>query len=102
MEISSKAELDSALNSEKAVIIYFYATWCTMCRMQKPILKIIERDMADQVDVVRVDVDQNKDLEEAYGVTGMPTSFLFKQGKEIARHAGVLTKEKLVEFIQSE
>lgn len=102
MDIHSKTEFEQdVLQSDLPVLVYFSATWCGRCRMQKPILKIIERDKADIVKIAKVDVEENADLKEEYAVTGTPTMLMMNGGKEVARFVGVMTKESIEDFIMN-
>lgn len=102
MDVNSSAEFEQeVLKADKPVLVDFFATWCGPCRMVAPILKQIERDMADKVKVVKVDVDQNKDVAAQYGVMSIPTMIMFKDGKEAAKNVGAMPKEALVDFINA-
>ena len=102
MDVNSSAEFEQeVLKADKPVLVDFFATWCGPCRMVAPILKQIERDMADTVKVVKVDVDQNKEVAAKYGVMSIPTMIMFKEGKEAAKNVGAMPKEALVDFINA-
>lgn len=95
------------LNSDKVVLVDFWATWCPPCRMMAPILEAISKKMDDKLDVVKVDVDASGDngsLASKYGVQGIPNMQVFKNGRVVkelvgARPQNVLEHE-LEEFLK--
>ena len=83
----------------KPVLFDFYATWCGPCRMQTPILEDLAKKMGDAVEIRKVDVDQNMDLAEKYGIRVVPTLVIEKDGRIIQQMEGVTdaaTLEKLL------
>lgn len=79
-------------------LVDFYATWCGPCKMLSPIIDEIASDRAD-LNIVKVDVDDNHELAKKHGVMSIPTLILFKDGVEIAKHIGLLSKSELIEWI---
>ena len=84
--------LEASLN--KLVVVDFWATWCSPCRMLKPILEKIseEADVAELVDFVLIDVEINSELADQYQVSGTPTVIFFKDGVEVGRKVGMMLK----------
>lgn len=83
----------------KPVLFDFFATWCGPCRMQTPILEDLAKKMGDAVEIRKVDVDQNMDLAEKYGIRVVPTLVIEKDGRIIQQMEGVTdaaTLEKLL------
>ncbi|HII98067.1 MAG TPA: thioredoxin [Methanoregula sp.] len=83
----------------KPVLFDFFATWCGPCRMQTPILEELAKKMGDSVEIRKVDVDQNMDLAEKYGIRVVPTLVIEKDGRVIQQMEGVTdaaTLEKLL------
>ncbi|PYI68110.1 thioredoxin [Arthrobacter livingstonensis] len=72
---------DVVLNSDKPVIVDFWAEWCGPCRKVGPILDEISVDHADKVEVVKVDVDANPEISAKYGITSIPAIYLFQGGE---------------------
>lgn len=102
MEINGQAEFEKeVLKADKPVLVDFFATWCGPCRMVGPILNQIETEMANEIKVVKVDVDNNQGIAAQYGVMSIPTMVLFKDGKEAAKNVGAMPKEGIVEFINA-
>ena len=86
------------LKSDKPVLVDFNATWCGPCRMLKPTLEELAAERPD-VEIVGIDVDENRDLAEDYGVFSIPCLVLFKDGAEADRSVGLAPKEQLLSFL---
>lgn len=100
MKNVTKDNFNEEIN-DGVVLVDFYAEWCGPCKMISPILDELKVEMADQVKIVRVDVDQESDLAQRFDVMSIPTLVLFKDGKPAGRKTGFLPKPKLEKFIQS-
>lgn len=87
------------INSEKPVLIDFFATWCGPCQMLGPILKEVKENLGDRVSIIKIDVDKNQAAAEHYRVRGVPTMMLFQNGKQLWRQSGVLSKEEIIKTI---
>lgn len=90
---------DQIINSEKPVLIDFYATWCGPCQMLAPILKEVKDSLGERVSILKVDVDKNQELAAMQQVRGVPTMMLFQKGKQLWRQSGVLSKEEIIKNI---
>ncbi len=93
-EITSADFEEVVLKSDKPVLVDFNATWCGPCRMLKPTLDALAAERPD-VTVVGVDVDENMDLAEEYGVFSIPCLVLFRDGAEADRSVGLVPKESI-------
>ncbi len=82
------------LESEKPVLVDFYATWCGPCRQMSPILEQVSEERSD-VKIVKVDVDENQNLAAEYGVMSIPTLIYFKGGKAVSQAVGARSKASL-------
>jgi len=87
------------INSDKPVLLDFFATWCGPCQMLAPILKNVKDSLGDRITIIKIDVDKNQELASKYQIRGVPTMMLFQNGKPLWRQSGVLTKEQLTEII---
>jgi thioredoxin 1 len=83
------------LQSEKPVIVDFWAEWCAPCRMIAPVLDEIARERADEVRVVKVNIDEEPELAQRYGIMSIPTIVLFKGGAPAAAALGAQPKSML-------
>ena len=98
----SDASFDQdVLKSETPVLVDYWAEWCGPCKMVAPILEEIAGDYAGRVQVAKVDVDTNQSTAGKYGIRGIPTLMLFKNGAVVATKVGALSKSQLALFLDS-
>jgi thioredoxin 1 len=88
------------IQSDKPVLVDFFAEWCGPCKVMAPILKDVKQEIGDAASILKVDVDKNPQAAAAYQVQGVPTLILFKQGKVLWRQSGVVQKNGLIEVIK--
>ncbi|MGN0915760.1 MAG: thioredoxin [Succinivibrio sp.] len=88
------------LNSDKLVLVDFWATWCGPCKMIGPYLEELAEELPD-VKIVKVDIDKNSAYATKYGVMSIPNLLLFKNGEIVNRQIGALPKSELKAFIES-
>ncbi len=84
-----------ALESGQVVVVDFWAQWCGPCRAIAPIIEELADDYAGNALVGKVDVDANQELAMQYGIRSIPTIVILKDGKEVERHLGAITKPAL-------
>ena len=87
------------IQSEKPVLVDFYATWCGPCKMMEPILKELKEAMGDAITVIKIDVDKNREAANALEVQGVPTLMVFQKGALKWRQSGVMAKNVLQQVI---
>ena len=93
------SNFDTIINSEKPVLIDFFATWCGPCKMLGPILKEVKDNLGYRISIIKIDVDKNQQIASKYQVRGVPTMILYQQGKQLWRQSGVLTKDEIIKVI---
>lgn len=99
-DISDNSFEREVLQSEKLVLVDFWAEWCGPCRMLAPTVETIAEEYSDSVTVVKLNVDDNPSSAAAYGVRGIPTLLLFNEGKEVDRMIGAAGKEAISLMIE--
>lgn len=84
------------INQNKPVLVDFFATWCGPCQTMSPILKQVKDELGDAIIIIKIDVDKNKALATKFQVRGVPTFVMFKNGKQIWRQSGMVSKRDLI------
>lgn len=87
------------LVSNKLVLVDFFATWCGPCKMLGPVLEQLANDRGE-VEIVKIDVDENESLARRFGIMSVPTLILFKDGKIVDQKTGFMPKELLTRWIE--
>ncbi len=96
----SDASFDGdVLQSPKPVLVDYWAEWCGPCKAIAPILDDVSKDYADRLQVAKMNVDENRDVPAKFGIRGIPTLMIFKNGQLAATKVGALTKAQLTAFI---
>lgn len=98
-EVSDNSFQNDVLQSEKPVLVDFWAEWCAPCRMLTPTVEAIAEKYQGKADVVKLNVDENPSISQRYGIKGIPTLILFKGGKEEERLVGATSKEAISRII---
>tara|TARA_E500000331_G_scaffold48663_1_gene41733 strand:+ start:301 stop:621 length:321 start_codon:yes stop_codon:yes gene_type:complete len=99
--VSDDSFENDVLGAEGPVLVDFWAEWCGPCKQIGPSLEEISEEMGDAITVAKVNIDDNPMTPSKYGVRGIPTLMLFKDGQVAATKVGALPKGKLLEWIQS-
>lgn len=100
MEINAENFAEKVLQSEKPVLIDFWAVWCGPCSMMSPIVEEIAEELSDKLIVGKINCDENMELAQEYKVAGIPAFFLFKGGEVVAKAMGGMSKGQLLEQIE--
>lgn len=87
------------LQSDKPVLVDYWAEWCGPCKMIAPILDEVSKDYAGRLQVAKLNVDENREVPAKFGIRGIPTLMLFKDGQLAATKVGALSKAQLTAFL---
>jgi thioredoxin 1 len=91
---------NSIIQSDKPVLVDFFAEWCGPCKTMAPILKEVKNTLGEKATIIKVDVDRNQDAAMAYQIRSVPTLMLFKNGQVLWKQSGVVPAGELVRLIQ--
>src|SRR6185312_10934841 len=87
------------IQSDKPVLVDFYATWCGPCKTMGPILHEVKAAMGDKITIIKIDVDKNPEVSNQFHVEGVPTLIIFKKGQLKWRQSGVIPARQLQEIL---
>jgi len=93
------SSFNEIIQSDKPVLVDFFATWCGPCQMLAPILKDVKTNLGERISIIKIDVDKNQAVAAQYQVRGVPTMILFQNGKPLWRQSGVMSKEDIIKII---
>ena len=100
-QTSDTAFEQDVLKSSTPVLVDFWAEWCGPCKLIAPHLEALASELGDKVQMVKVNIDENPLTPTRYGVRGIPTLMIFKNGEVAATKVGAMPKTKLLEWIES-
>lgn len=99
VQLSDESFEADVINADQPVLVDFWAEWCGPCKMIAPILDDIADDFAGKVTVGKLNVDHNNETPPKYGIRGIPTLLLFKNGEVVGTKVGAMSKAQLSEFL---
>ena len=88
-------------NTDKPVLVDFYADWCAPCRAMKPVLEDLKAQMGEDVSIFKIDVDKNQAIAERYAIRSIPTLILFKNGEPFWRKSGMASSAELQKVVKN-
>ncbi len=92
---------EMVLGSSTPVLVDFFANWCGHCQKLLPLLDEVAVAMDGKINVVKLNVDENRDLSKKYEIKGLPTMILFKDGSELDRLIGFMPKDKIIDKVSA-
>ena len=100
IQVKNGAFEREVLQASLPVLVDFYADWCLPCQATAPVIEEIAAAFEERLKVVKVDIDENKELSQEYKVQGIPTLILFRGGQAIERIIGFLPKAQLIKVVE--
>jgi len=89
---------NNLINSEKPVLVDFFAEWCGPCKTMAPILKVVKTQLQDNATIIKIDVDKNPEVASIYQIRSVPTLIMFKKGKVVWKQSGVVPTQELIKL----
>lgn len=94
------ASFNDLINKNKLVLVDFSADWCGPCQTLAPILKDLKDELGEVLSIIKIDVDKNQPVAAKFQVQGVPTLILYRDGEQVWRQSGLLTKSELLQIVQ--
>lgn len=95
------ASFNDLINKNKLVLVDFSAEWCGPCQTLAPILKELKEELGEVLSIIKIDVDKNQPVAAKFQVQGVPTLILYRDGEQVWRQSGLLTKSELLQIVQN-
>ncbi len=100
INITTENFINEVMNSDKPVLLDFYAEWCGPCKMLSPVLHEIAEEKADVLKIGKINVDEQMELAQHFQVFSVPTLMLFKNGKAVAKSVGYHSKDEIIAMVE--
>ncbi len=97
---AEKKSFHDLIHSDQPVLVDFSAEWCGPCKMMPPILKELKDTMKDGITIIKIDIDKNPQVANAYQIQSVPTLIIFQKGEIKWRQSGVITAKQLQQIVQ--
>ena len=94
------SDFNEIIGSNKPTLVDFYAEWCGPCKMLSPIIEKVKEQLGEDATILKVDVDKNPEAAQKFGIRGVPTLILFKEGNIEWRRSGVIMEQDLVNKVK--
>jgi thioredoxin 1 len=94
------SDFNEIINSDKPTLVDFFATWCGPCKVMNPVIEDTKSKLGEEAKVLKVDVDNNREAAMKYGVRGVPTFIIFKNGEPVWKQSGVISSDVLVQKVR--
>jgi len=101
LHVTDNSFEQDVLKSDLPVLVDYWAEWCGPCKMIAPVLEEVAKGYEGKLKVVKLNIDQNEQTPPKFGIRGIPTLMLFKDGNVVATKVGALSKSQLVAFVDS-
>ena len=101
LKITSENFEKEVLNSEVPVLVDFFATWCSPCKMMSPVVEELEKEMEGKAKVYKIDTDEEQNLAIKYGIMSIPTFIVFKNGEVANKAVGMRDKQELIDLLNN-
>jgi thioredoxin 1 len=100
--VTDQSFATDVLGADKPVLVDFWAEWCGPCKMIAPALDELSQTLGDKVTIAKLNIDENPETPGKYGVRGIPTMLLFKNGEPVAQKVGALPKSQLAAWLEGQ
>lgn len=100
IEVTKNDFEGKVLNSDKKVLVDFWAPWCNPCKMMLPVLEELDKELGDEIKIAKINIDNDPELASNFGVMSIPTFMLFEKGKLIKSAIGMQSLDRLKEMLE--